>query len=301
MGRSPKVGLDYFPMDVHMDDKLELIEAQFGVKGFAVVVKLWQRIYAERGYYCEWDEDIALVFSARLPGMNANVVSDILCASIRRQLFDKDLFEKYGILTSRGIQKRYFEAVARREQVDAIQEYLLVSCGVLPKNVNIYSISASNNPVSYGMNAQSKGKDSIVKESIGKEILCTERAETGPSAPTPSAFDILLNDGTTYNVPMENIEVYKRLYPGIDVEQQLRNMVGWSLDAGPKRKTRQGVKKFITKWLIREQNNASRQEKPRDINPTLDYEQRDYNQLDEDSFFLDLESKYAGKEGNTHG
>ena len=171
MGRSPKVGLDYFPMDVHMDEKLELIEAQFGVKGFAVVVKLWQRIYAERGYYGEWDEDIALVFSAKLNGLNANAVSDILSAAIRRGLFDRDLFKKYGILTSSGIQKRYFEAVGRRERVEVIQEYLLIPCGVLPKNVNIKSISADINRVSADRNTQSRVKDSIdvVEERVREE------------------------------------------------------------------------------------------------------------------------------------
>ena len=68
----------------------------------------------------------------------------------------------------------------------------------------------------------------------------------------------MLQDGTLYNVPQENVEYYRRLYPGVDIEQQLRNMEGWSRDAGPKRKTRNGVKRFITSWLIREQDNASK-------------------------------------------
>ena len=173
MGRSPKVGLDYFPMDVHMDDKMELIEAQFGLKGFAVVVKLWQRIYAEHGYYCEWNEDIALVFASKQSGLNASAVSDIIRAAIKRELFDKDLFEEYGILTSRGIQKRYFEAVGRREQVEIIQEYLLVPRGVLPKSVNIKSISDDINSFSVGRNTQSKSKENIevVEERAREEDL----------------------------------------------------------------------------------------------------------------------------------
>lgn len=35
-----KSGIDYFPLDVSLDDKFELIEAEFGLTGFAVVVKL---------------------------------------------------------------------------------------------------------------------------------------------------------------------------------------------------------------------------------------------------------------------
>lgn len=44
MARPQKVGLDYFELDCHMDEKIELIEAEFGLKGFAVIVKLYQSI-----------------------------------------------------------------------------------------------------------------------------------------------------------------------------------------------------------------------------------------------------------------
>ena len=97
-----------------------------------------------------------------------------------------------------------------------------------------------------------------------EEDVCAESPVSGRSTPptnpepTPSEFNIMLQDSSFYNVPQENIEVYKRLYPGVDVEQQLRNMEGWSRDAGNRRKTRNGVKRFITGWLIREQDSASK-------------------------------------------
>lgn len=98
-----------------------------------------------------------------------------------------------------------------------------------------------------------------------KTASCAESPGSGRSTskkqqdePTPSEFNIMLQDGSFYNVPQENIEVYKRLYPGVDIEQQLRNMEGWSRDAGNRRKTRNGVKRFITSWLIREQDDASK-------------------------------------------
>ena len=89
---------------------------------------------------------------------------------------------------------------------------------------------------------------------------CAEPPDSGRSTPEPepSAFDIPLNDGSSYNVPAADIETYKKLYPAVDVEQALRNMIGWSLTAGPNRKTRRGVKRFITNWLIRDQDNASK-------------------------------------------
>jgi hypothetical protein len=69
---------------------------------------------------------------------------------------------------------------------------------------------------------------------------------------------LMLNDGSRYYIPNKDIEQYKQLYSAIDVEQQLRNMVGW-LDANPKnRKTRTGIKRFINSWLTREHDRASR-------------------------------------------
>lgn len=159
MGCSPKVGLDYIRLDCHLDKKFQLIEAEFGLVGFAVVVKLLQLIYGEQGYYCEWDEEVALVFS-RAVTLGANAVSEIVNASIKRELFDRRLFEKYHILTSHGIQKWYFGSVERRKKVDVIREYLLLPDGDLPKNVNIIRISASINPENADRNRQSRVEQS---------------------------------------------------------------------------------------------------------------------------------------------
>ena len=41
-----KSGLDYFPLACNFEDKIELIEAEFGLEGLAIVVKLYQKIYA---------------------------------------------------------------------------------------------------------------------------------------------------------------------------------------------------------------------------------------------------------------
>lgn len=107
---------------------------------------------------------------------------------------------------------------------------------------------------------------------VRDEDVCAEPPDFGRSTPPPdhqpthSEFDIPLADGTTYNVPLENIEVYKKLYPGVDVEQALRNMIGWSMNAGAQRKTRRGVKRFITNWLSRDQDRG-RTRKPPDQRP----------------------------------
>lgn len=168
MGRNPKVGLNYFRLDCHLDTKFELIEAEFGLKGFAVVVKLYQRIYGEQGYYCEWNEDVALVFGAKTH-LGAGVVSEIVNAAIRRGLFDGDKFEKYHILTSTGIQKWYFESISRRERIEVKNEYLLIPVGNLPKNVSI-------NTISVNINAQNDDRNQHTTVQDSKEGVVVERA-----------------------------------------------------------------------------------------------------------------------------
>lgn len=64
-----------------------------------------------------------------------------------------------------------------------------------------------------------------------------------------------LNDGSEHGVTEEELAEYSRLYPAVDVMQQLRNMRGWLLANPQKRKTRRGIKAFIATWLAKEQDH----------------------------------------------
>lgn len=55
-------GIPFVPLDCQLDEKFDYIEAEFGLIGFAVVVKLFQRIYGGHGYYCEWNNRVATLF-----------------------------------------------------------------------------------------------------------------------------------------------------------------------------------------------------------------------------------------------
>lgn len=161
-------GIPYFPLDVCVDDKIELIEAQFGLKGFAVIVKLYQKIYGGFGYYCEWTKDIGMLFSRRI-GEDYMLVSDIVGAAIKRGIFDKDLYEKYQILTSEGVQKRYFSAVSRRKQVNVENAYLLIKVTFFSDNANILSENVSKKHENVCSFEQRKEDKSKVKKSIKRE------------------------------------------------------------------------------------------------------------------------------------
>lgn len=161
-GRQNKVGLDYFELDCHMDEKVRLMQAEYGLKGFAVFVKLLQEIYGGHGYYCEWTQDRELLFASEngLNNGSLQLLRDIVSACIRRNIFSEGLFKKYGILTSSGVQKQYLKATAKREAVELKKEYLLISVPKKRSNVAINSISGGINSIYDGRNGQSREEKS---------------------------------------------------------------------------------------------------------------------------------------------
>ena len=75
------------------------------------------------------------------------------------------------------------------------------------------------------------------------------------NAPDP-IIEFPLNDKSLYPIFPFDVEEWEKLYPSVDVMQQLRNMRGW-LDANPtRRKTKSGIKGFVNKWLMREQDKG---------------------------------------------
>lgn len=72
----------------------------------------------------------------------------------------------------------------------------------------------------------------------------------------PPMILLPLNDGTEYPVYQDQCREWEKLYPAVDVIQQLRNMRGW-LNSNPlRRKTKRGISCFITSWLSKEQDKG---------------------------------------------
>lgn len=109
MGRNIKEGLNYFPLDVDIfeDEKIQFVSARFGVKGDGIVIRLLCKIYRQ-GYYIKFDDDVALLFARSVGDVSLHgLVKDVVNELIKREFFDRTIFDSFGILTSKGIQKRY--------------------------------------------------------------------------------------------------------------------------------------------------------------------------------------------------
>lgn len=175
MGRQNEVSLPYFELDCRMDEKVKLIRAEYGLKGFAVVVMMYQHIYGgDHGYYCEWDEERLLLFMSDngLIGESKNLIDEVVRACIRRDIFSDRLYKEYGILTSSGVQKQYLKATAKRQVVNLKKEYLLISVPENRSNVVINSISGGRKAIDGEINSQSRVENS---KSIKTEDTRTRR------------------------------------------------------------------------------------------------------------------------------
>ena len=117
-------------MDVNFldDTKFGFIDAKFGAEGVVIILRLWQLIYNDKGYYCNWSEDDAVLFARRYGyGKKWSEVQAIVDESLKRGIFDKFMYNKHHILTSRRIQEVYTEAVKRRNSCSINDEYDLLS------------------------------------------------------------------------------------------------------------------------------------------------------------------------------
>jgi len=154
MSRTIKTGLDYFPLDTKLDEKFEMIEAEHGLIGFAIIIKIYQEIY-KNGYYYIWDKKRQLLFSKK----NNVYIEDlnvIINSALEWNMFSNDLFNKYKVLTSAGIQKQFLKITERRKEVIINENiWLMDNNGI---NANIIFIKDDINAINTNISTQSKSK-----------------------------------------------------------------------------------------------------------------------------------------------
>lgn len=114
-------------------------------------------------------------------------------------------------------------------------------------------------------NREANAKQEKLKEVKGSEVkevkASARRQSAEPPVPFPlpePAIQLPLNDGSEHAVSQPAVDEWVRLYPAVDVLQQLREMRGWLLANPRKRKTGRGIEAFINTWLAKEQDRGPR-------------------------------------------
>ena len=120
-------GINYFPIGVNMEENaMEVIEAKYGIKGPAIVLKLMCKIYKE-GYYIRWDEEQCLIFANKAGReVQTEEVKGIIKILFIKGILDENSYREDGILTSESIQKVWLEATKRRKRELSELPYLIV-------------------------------------------------------------------------------------------------------------------------------------------------------------------------------
>jgi len=196
-GRPPKESIDYAGWDVNIFDnepKIDkLMEAQ-GCIGFTIYFYLCQKAYGSYGYFYPWCFDDSATTARKIGGgASANSVEETVKLCLRVGLLNEELYDRWQILTSRGIQKRYMQVAAARTNKSVISEYWCLSDEESPGLVKVTinpgekRIMTPHNSIMTPHNTHfsgSKVKDSKVEDSIGKESTYTadDAADAAPKS-----------------------------------------------------------------------------------------------------------------------
>ena len=194
MARPIKQGIDYFSFDVDFfsDIKVRKIIRGCGPNSTSVLICLLCNIYKTNGYYIGWDKDLPFVI-ADLLGVSEGVVDEVKNKAIQVGFFNKDLYDKYQILTSEGIQKRFLSATSKRKEINLKDEYLVIDV----KN----SVITVNNPVASVLSTpitplervnDSRSTQSKVKES-NKEIYKESKPPKSEAPARPKKESLKIN------------------------------------------------------------------------------------------------------------
>jgi hypothetical protein len=104
-----------------------------------------------------------------------------------------------------------------------------------------------------------KGLDKELEEekenSVNTIYSCSELKDLAHEQQQP-VIEIILNDKSLYPIYQKDIDEWFELYPAVDVIQELRKMKDWCNSNPQKRKTKGGVRRFISGWLSKAQDRG---------------------------------------------
>lgn len=119
MARPLKEGLDYFPHDTDAfnDEKIEALRFKHDAMGYMFYFFHLERIYrASNAELIVSDAETKQIFARKL-SITEQEYDNILKTCLKYNCFDAEKYEKYGVLTSNGIQKRVATVVDKRNKM----------------------------------------------------------------------------------------------------------------------------------------------------------------------------------------
>ncbi|MCU9794272.1 DUF4373 domain-containing protein [Enterococcus faecalis] len=186
MARPYKQGVDYYSLDVDFlkDIKYRKIRKSCGPQTCEILLCLLSYIYGDMGYFLRWDEDSAFLVADDV-GAKEGLVEEVVNKAVQVGFFDHDKYQKYKILTSNGIQKRYKLMTSKRKEVVLQEEYLIIDGNnSLPTVVN--DVNNSPSTVVNGVNNTQREKERESKVNKSKANKKETESSINPSLPETS-------------------------------------------------------------------------------------------------------------------
>lgn len=144
--------LKYYSRDTKSQDNEQYIEAVHGPLGYYIVEKLRSHIYGSPGgYFCDFGEINKRLFCKNNCNISIEDLNAVLetCFNEEVALYSKEMYDKYKILTSSGIQKRWKRIVtdAGRKNVVIKDTFLLIEQETIVNSPIIGELKGDNNTI----------------------------------------------------------------------------------------------------------------------------------------------------------
>lgn len=308
------IAIRYYSRDIGLqrDRKFRRLRLKYGYWAIAVYEILLDLIYADKGYYIVYNdntkEDVIYDIYNDLQGkyqQSAETVEEIISGLVDSGLFSVCHF-KLGYLTSHRIQEFFYRYTVERKNVKVDPNIWLLTVDEM-KAISVRSSILSffenqpnlikNRSESDEIQPKNTTKESKGNKSKGKEIKNTSSSEPcsdGKGSEPQSAKEkpvilLPLNTKEEYPIYQADVDEWSKLYPSINVMQELRNMKGWLQDNPRKRKTQNGIRSFIGRWLREEQKKVSAsKDKPSPGKNFKNFEEREYDAEELNNLALEL-------------
>lgn len=119
MARPLKQGIDYFPHDTDAsnDEKIEYIEALYGLAGYAFYFKILERIYRSGIGYMDFSDEMTEKIWAKNLNIRINIFKKMLESCVKVGLFSQEEWMKDRRITSEAVMKRMREILFDRKRM----------------------------------------------------------------------------------------------------------------------------------------------------------------------------------------
>ena len=102
--------IQFIPLDLTFRDDPKIRKLRHYIDNDAdiIFIEIFMAIFRGGSFYIHYFSDFLEIIALERKNWNLEKVKKVFTKCLELDLINKDLYEKYGILTSKGIQTRFF-------------------------------------------------------------------------------------------------------------------------------------------------------------------------------------------------